>query len=94
MSDPEEKFTEAITPKQFTDWVRDNEHRTWSLRKGWSEGGTHEVKYFRFNLDTRDMRIYRIEADCGYNRTVVADFREEFQGNLLELLEKKLQEIK
>jgi len=79
----------TITPKQLMEWVKTNEHRTWSLRKGWGTGGTHEVKYLRFHLDTRDMKIYRIDVD-GLGMEEAADFREEFDGNLLELLEYKL----
>jgi hypothetical protein len=88
-----EKTTKTITPKEFVEWVKNNEHRTWSFRKGWGQGGTHEIKYLRFHLDTRDMKIYRVEMN-GLGMEEVADFREDFDGNLLELMEHKLNNFK
>jgi hypothetical protein len=39
------------------------------------------------------MKIYRVEMD-GLGMEEVADFREEFDGNLLELMEHKLNNFK
>ena len=50
------------------------------------------MKYIRFNLDTRDMKIFCIEAH-GLGRDFVADFRDEGEGSILDELQRRLDMI-
>ncbi len=74
----------SVTPEQFVEWVRTNEHRTWSHAKGFVPGAYPRIKYFYPCLDTRDMKIFRITTK---SMDYVVDFRDEFDGNILEQLE-------
>lgn len=87
-------MAEAVSVEQLAAWIKKNEHRTWShanISKG-KKMSTFEVKYIDFCLDTRDMKIFRLSTRSFSN--VEADFREDFDGNILELLEKKLDEYR
>lgn len=82
----------AITMQQLTDWVQANQHRTWIKRSllGFSTPKTMEIKYLRFNLDTRDMKIFHISAK-GFAGDFQLDTRDDDEpGNLLDRLEAKL----
>lgn len=80
-----------MTLDEVNQWIKRNTLRTWSFPNFGKENSTLEIKYFRFNLDTRDMKIFRIEIDGFADK--VADFREDFDGTILELLESKLEVI-
>lgn len=86
-------MAKEVTLQQLSEWVAKNENRTWSRSDlvDYTKR-TLEMKYIRFNLDTRDMMIFRVDTDS--DRGVSADFREEFDGNILELLESKLDAYK
>jgi len=82
-----------VTLKQLSDWIEKNKHRTWNhdYHFGPEKKGetTFEMKYIRFNLDTRDMRIFAIQTD-GFGELKV-DFREDDKDwTILDLLEFKL----
>lgn len=57
-------MAKAISLKQFQDWVKKNEHHTWSHRDmiGWKSGSTQLIKYFHLGFDTRDMSIYYMKC--------------------------------
>lgn len=85
-----------VTIGQLADWIEKNKHRTWShdhLAGKTKRCPSFEMKYIRFNLDTRDMRIFAIQTDGGGNLTV--DFREDDKDwTILDLLESKLDQRK
>ena len=79
-----------ITLEDLTAWIDKNKHRTWNWESILDvKNKTLQVKYLRFNLDTRDMKIFHISVE-GMGSTISVDFREDFEGNLLEELERKL----
>lgn len=84
-------MAKAVTMQQLTDWVEKNKHRTWNHKLFMEQTNmpSMEIKYLRFNLDTRDMKVFNVISDRG---NVMADFRDEFDGDILELLETKLDE--
>lgn len=88
-------MAKAVLLSELVQWVENNKHRTWhredengNFIHGLKRSG--EVKYFTFQLDTRDMRVYHVTAD-GFEVTSASE-GEEFEGTVLELLEKKLDE--
>lgn len=84
-------MAKPVTIEQLGAWVKKNEHRTWNI-SNWKKGAkqrTFEVKYIDFTLDTRDMKIFRLSTRSFAD--LEADFREEFDGTILELLEDKLE---
>lgn len=83
------KEARAVTLVELNDWLEKNKKRTWHLMEGWKEGSTHEIKYLYPSFDTRDMKIFHIEAQpCDIH----VNFRDEFNGTILDLLENKLNE--
>lgn len=81
-----------VTVKQLADWVEKNKSRTWnwpSIGKG--KELTLEMKYIYFSLDTRDMEIWYIRTEGGGHPIEVSD-KDEFDGTILDLLEKRLDE--
>ncbi len=87
----------SVTPKQFNEWLKNNIKYTWYHGKEGGfcpkNGGSPIFKYFYPKLDTRDMKIFRIDysGSCpdGY-----VDFRDcEKDETVLNLLEKKLKEL-
>ena len=89
----EPELLETVTPKEFFTWLQANEHKTWSHGKngGFSskEGSSPIFKYFRLNLDTRDMRIFNIETDSMHTSTDYRDEAPEGAKNLLDMLDVK-----
>lgn len=84
-------MAEPVTMQQLTDWVEKNKHRTWnhdSMFKS-KKRSSFEIKYIDFTLDTRDMKVFGIRTRSFADLAV--DFREDFDGNILELLEQKLE---
>jgi len=94
-------MAKSVTLKQFSEWLQQIEHRTWSHR--WflphkfpeidREGKKHtrEVKYFypkmEFSLDTRDWRVFHIQTR---DPELQANQSDDFEGTILELLETKM----
>ena len=78
-----------VTLQQLQDWVKANEGRTWYWdRLDKAQKLSLEIKYLIFSLDTRDMEVWKISVD-GANDIHVRD-GEDFDGTILELLDKKL----
>lgn len=83
-------MAKVVTLQQLHEWIKNNMHRTWS--RGMDvpfENRTLELKYIRFNLDTRDMKIFSITTDGFGNHS--ADFRDdEKDWTILDLLDSTL----
>ena len=89
-----EKTARSVTLKEFHQFIKDNLHNTWYLGEGGcfsqtgrEKGGMPRIKYFYPSLDTRTMDIYHIKTD-----RFEVDFREEFDGTILDLLLHKINE--
>lgn len=52
-------MAKEVTLEELKIWLKKNEYRTWNWNAPIKEG-TLEIKYLRFNLDTRDMKIFNI----------------------------------
>lgn len=85
-------MAKEVTLQQLQDWIEKNEHRTWF----WDgptpcDDRTLEIKYLRFSLDTRDMKIFTVSIEgAGPNR--FADFRDDDKDwTILDLLESRLE---
>jgi hypothetical protein len=82
----------AVTMREVTEWVEKNEHHTWSIDDGGgfdpSSGGSPIIKYLSFNLDTRDMKIFRISCDRLEGSPF--DFRNEGEGSILDAMDRSL----
>jgi hypothetical protein len=91
MSKMEPIRLKPVTPKQFNEWLKNNIRFTWFHGEGggYRQGGVPFIKYFYPKLDTRDMKIFRI--DCHPERYTV-DFRDVGRGNLLDELDRRLEE--
>lgn len=72
-------------------WIETNLHRTWHFSQWAKPGHLRQIKYLKPNIDTRDMKVWRIEIDGFYDVKDVST-HDEFDGNILQLLEKKLDE--
>jgi len=81
-----EGHAKPITLKELNEWIKKNKKRTWFLKE---MPTTFEVKYLRFSLDTRTMTIFNIQTESFKNLTV--DYREKFDGTILDLLDHKLE---
>lgn len=87
----------AVSLAQLHNWLKENNHLTWHLgSEVYGQGafgskhidkGPH-IKYIYPNLDTRSMQIFSLRAE-GFLHYVV-DFREEFDGTILDLLVYKI----
>lgn len=88
------KKAEAVSLKEFVKWIDKNINRTWNHGPKLRDFGkrTLEVKYFYPSIDTRDMKVFYINTS-GWGDINVSH-SEEFDGTILELLEKKLDERK
>lgn len=97
-------MAKPVTLQQLTDWVAKNIDKTWFTGhsdmgfEGMNEGGfsgkpgaTPLIKYISPVFDCRDMKVFRIEFRGSMEETVV-DFRDEFDGDILELFESKFPE--
>jgi len=89
-----EKHAKTVSLGQLHHWLKENNHLTWNMNGFYGEGGfggkgSPVIKYVFPYLDMRDGMIYHIETQ-GFGKYVV-DFREEFDGNLLELLKYKIE---
>lgn len=87
-----EKTAQVVSLKQFHEWLKENLHLTWYVgtggcfsAEGREKGGWPAFKYFYPSFDTRTMDIYYIKTD-----RYEADFREEFNGTILDLLIHKM----
>lgn len=84
---------DAVSPRQFLDWLKENLHKTWYMGKNGGFGSAKEdatpfYKYFYLSLDTRDMKIFHIGTNMG-----PVDFRDEptsDEKNILDLLSEKV----
>ena len=87
----------GVTPKQFNEWLKNNLKYTWYHGKEGSffnlgNGGSAIFKYFYPKLDTRDMKIFRIDYSGGLPDGYV-DFRDCKKGEtILDLLDQRLKE--
>jgi len=81
-----------VTIEEFAKWASNNKNYTWYHGKGggFDFGGTNcpFIKYMRPALDTRDMKVYRIECD---RKEYTTDFRDEGEGTILDILSAKLE---
>jgi hypothetical protein len=90
-----------VTLQQLTDWVKKNTCKTWFTghedlgNECFMEGGfagkpghTPLIKYIEPAFDCRDMKVFRIKFRGAMPETVV-DFRDEFDGTILDLFESK-----
>lgn len=82
-----------ITLQELQQWIDKNQHRTWKHNSNVpTDRRTLEVKYLRFSLDTRDMKIFNIVTD-GFG-DCSADFRDDDKDwTLLDLLDSKLKKV-
>lgn len=79
-------MADRVTMQQVTDWIERNKERTWNVSlKG---KRSFEIKYLDFVLDTRMMLVFRIASRGCVD--MEADYREDFKGSILDLLEYKL----
>ena len=92
---------ESVTPRQFFEWLKANEHKTWShgdnggfSSKARENGGGPIFKYFRLNLDTRDMKIFNIETNSMHTSTDFRDKAPEGVKTLTDMLDHKAKEWK
>ncbi|MCK5016087.1 MAG: hypothetical protein KAS32_03365 [Candidatus Peribacteraceae bacterium] len=83
-----DKMVRPVTLKVFTEWVMSNLHRTWNMK---TSERTLEVKYFFPSIDTRDMKVFHIRTNT---ERIFATHTELFDGNILELLEFKMDKFK
>lgn len=94
MTQISDKTARSVSMKEFGTWIKENLHKTWYLgeggafsKEGRAKGGSPQIKYFYPSIDTRTMDIYHIKTN--YHEV---DFREEFPGTILDLLEHKVKE--
>lgn len=88
------KHLKEITIKELADWIKKNKHVTWHIStfgKSSDKPGQHRGKYITFRLDTRDMKIFRLELE-GMGDSIVVDFRDGGEGNILDELDRRLTE--
>jgi hypothetical protein len=93
------KTAKEITLSQLHHWLKENNHLTWNMNGSYGPGafssehadkrrGVPIIKYVFPYMDMRMGHIYHLETE-GAGKYVV-DFREEFDGNLLDLLKHKI----
>ena len=87
-------MAKEITLAQLHNWLKENNNLTWNMNGfygegGFGKGGMPIIKYVYPYLDMRMGHIYHLETSG--NGNYVVDFREEFDGNLLELLKYKIE---
>jgi hypothetical protein len=92
-----DRTAKPVSLVQLHQWLKENSHLTWHLgSEVYGQGafgskhtdkGPH-IKYVYPNLDTRSMEIFSLRAE-GFLHYVV-DFREEFDGTILDLLVHKI----
>lgn len=85
----------AVSLKEFTDWIDKNIHRTWNHGPKMSKlmSRSLEIKYFYPSIDTRDMKVFHIRIS-GWGDDWDVNHCDKFDGTILELLEKKLDDYK
>jgi hypothetical protein len=90
----------GITLQEFQDWLKKNKHLTWYIGEGGGffsldKGGFPQIKYIDLCFDTRTMDIFSIKVrGLGGDGFVVYtsnEYKDE-EGNLLDLLDRKLKE--
>lgn len=85
------KTLKEISINQLAAWIKKNPQVTWGPKSWGSEQhgkpGHLRGKYIDFNLDTRDMKIFRLTLR-GAGEDIVVDFRDEGEGTLLDQLER------
>ena len=88
-----------VSLKEFAEWMKNNVKYTWNLKKGgfssFNSGGSPLIKYIFPKIDTRDMKVFRIDIER-HNLTV--DFRDEDDelkkgATILDLLDLKIKRI-
>jgi hypothetical protein len=82
-----------ITLEELQAWITKNEHHTWhsTVANLTNREKTLFIKYMRFNLDTRDMKIFAIHSD-GFSTDLNVDFRDDKKDwTILDLLDSKIE---
>lgn len=88
-----DKTAKPVSLRRWHEWLQENCHLTWYLGE-YPEQCKHErkigpIKYMAPQFDTRTMNIYNIQTRGWGNYEV--DFREEFDGDILDLLKYKIE---
>ena len=90
-------MAKQVTIKRLHEWLKENCHLTWHHgSETYGEGAfgsknkeaTIAIKYLFPTIDTRTMTIYNVTTDC--LSRYAADFREDFDGDILDLLKHKI----
>jgi hypothetical protein len=87
------KTAREVSLAELHNWLKENSHLTWCLNKDFAEGAFGSkhpeagpyIKYIYPSFDTRFMKIFHIKTD-----KFEVDFREEFDGTILDLLLHKI----
>ena len=87
-----DKTAKPVSLKRLHEWLQKNCHKTWYLgeypEQCKEKRTIGAVKYIEPVFDTRTMNIFHLSTR-GWGRYEV-DFREEFDGDILDLLEHKI----
>jgi hypothetical protein len=82
-----------VTIQELAKWVESNPQIRWSPENfgpnEHNKPGHLRGKYIRFNLDTRDMKVFRCSLE-GAGDEIVADFRDNGEGTILDELDRRL----
>lgn len=82
-----------VTLDELKTYIDSNPHITWGAgswgSEAFSKPGSKRMKYLYFCLDTRDMKIFRLEVR-GMGENIELDFRDEGDESLIEALDKIL----
>lgn len=86
-----------VSMQELTDWVEKNKNHTWYMGDGGGydaivdpdKPGSIAIKYLTFSLDTRDMKVYHVNAE---RLGVKCDFRDPGEGTILDKLDGAIQE--
>lgn len=92
MPNSKQQTLKEISLSQLNAWIKKNKHITWSpesFGSSPSKPGSLRGKYIDFNLDTRDMKIFRLTLR-GAGENIVVDFRDPGEGTLLDQLDRIL----
>lgn len=88
-----DKTAKPVSLKRLHEWLQKNCHLTWYMGE-YPEQCEHDrtigpIKYIDPVFDTRTMTIFTLSTRGWGNYSV--DFREEFDGDILDLLEYKIE---
>lgn len=89
------KTAREVLLSELHNWLKENSELTWHHgselygKGGFGQKTCPVIKYIHPHLDTRDMKIYHLTTSGVGNYCV--DFREEFDGTILDLLKYKIE---